>query len=105
MDYSNDKEIRDMIIDIMKTKNMSYRDLALKMGTTKQNLYKKFNYTSLKLDELAEVCDALGYKLSIEITKNKIEDNSNSQTLDKISDIMKKLNEQALEEIQKYINE
>ena len=53
----------------MRHEDITYKELGEKIGTSQQNIYKMLNKNQLKFDDVLKVCNALGYKFSINIVK------------------------------------
>lgn len=66
--YKDSEQVKDFIKLLMTTEKVTYRELADRVGTSQQNLYKILNKNQLKFDDVKKVCDALGYKFSFNIT-------------------------------------
>lgn len=69
MIYENSEQIKECIKRIMADEKVSYNELAMRMGGTKQNAYKLLNKMQLKLDDVKIIAEALGYKVEINIIK------------------------------------
>lgn len=69
MRYRDNEQLKEYIRLIMKHENVTYKELGEKIGTSQQNVYKMLNKNQLKFDDVLKVCDALGYKFSINIVK------------------------------------
>lgn len=67
--YKDSEQIKDFIKLLMTNEKVTYRELAERIGTSQQNLYKILNKNQLKFDDVKKVCDALGYKFFFNITK------------------------------------
>lgn len=70
MKYESNEQVKEIIKNIMKDENVSYRDLAHKLGTSQQNIHSAMNKKQLKLDDVSNFCEALGYTFEIKIVKN-----------------------------------
>lgn len=60
-------EIRKLMID----ENQTVTGLAKKLNTSQQNLDAKLKRNNLKISDLENILDALGYDLKIEFIKRK----------------------------------
>lgn len=60
-------EIRKLMID----ENQTVTALAKKLNTSQQNLDAKLKRNNLKISDLENILDALGYDLKIEFIKRK----------------------------------
>lgn len=69
MRYKDNEQLKEYIRLIMKHENVTYRELGEKIGTSQQNVYKMLTKNQLKFDDVLKVCNALGYKFSINIIK------------------------------------
>lgn len=69
MRYKDNEQLKEYIRIIMKHENVTYKELGEKIGTSQQNVYKMLNKNQLKFDDVLKVCNALGYKFSINIVK------------------------------------
>lgn len=54
-----EKEIKKLLIDA----DMSVTDLAETIGTSRQNLNNKLKRKDMKLSDLSEILDKIGYKI------------------------------------------
>lgn len=50
---------------VMKRLNINQKELAEKLGTSQQNLSKKFKYDDWRESELRKICKTLGIELEI----------------------------------------
>ena len=50
---------------LLDRKNMTVADLAVKLGTSRQNLHNKFSRNKLSEPEMEEIAKAMGCKLQI----------------------------------------
>lgn len=71
-EYIDNEQVKNIIKELMQEKNYSYRDLSEKMGTSQQNIHKLLNKNQLKLDDVKNFCDALGYKFKFEICSKDV---------------------------------
>lgn len=69
MQYRDNEQLKEYIRVIMKHENITYKELGEKIGTSQQNVYKMLNKNQLKFDDILKVCNALGYKFSVNIVK------------------------------------
>lgn len=69
MKYNDNEQIKDYIKLLMTQEKVTYKELADRVGTSQQNIYKILNKNQLKFDDVKKVCDALGYKFSFNIVK------------------------------------
>lgn len=54
---------------ILNREGKTVEQLALDLGTTKQNLYQQFKRNNFKENDMKKICDILGYEISINIDK------------------------------------
>lgn len=69
MIYENNTQIIDIFREIMRTDKITYDEIADRMGCTKQNAYKIINKNQIKLDDVKRLCNILGCKFEIGISK------------------------------------
>lgn len=69
MRYTDNEQLKEYIRVIMKHEGVTYKELGERIGTSQQNVYKMLNKNQLKFDDVLKVCEALGYKFSINIVK------------------------------------
>lgn len=69
MRYKDNEQLKEYIRIIMKHEDVTYKELGERIGTSQQNAYKMLNKNQLKFDDVLKVCNALGYKFSINIVK------------------------------------
>lgn len=117
MRYRDNEQLKEYIRLIMKHENVTYKELGKKVGTSQQNAYKMLNKNQLKFDDVLKVCDALGYKFSINIVKENgegVEKDPYVQVLSAMDGLaemrmeiakLKKAHEQMLEKIHDINNQ
>lgn len=116
MKYRDNEQLKEYIRLIMKHEGVTYKELGEKIGTSQQNVYKMLNKNQLKFDDVLKVCDALGYKFSINIVKENgegVEKDPYVQALSAMDGLaemrieiakIKEAHEQMLEEIHEINN-
>lgn len=62
-------DINKIVKKILVDEDLTQAELASKIGTTQQNLSKKFKNNSFYVKDLVTIAESLGYKLNIEFTK------------------------------------
>jgi len=107
MRYKNNEQVKDVIKKLMADENVSYRDLAEKIGTSQQNIYSILNKKQLKLDDVNLVCKALGYTFDIRVVKEDgVEDESfdliNEEVLRLLGQLIKIAKETDINSVRKY---
>lgn len=60
MDYKN------IILKLCEIRNTNYATVAKQIGTTKQNIYNKFEKNKFYVNDLEKIADALNCDLKIE---------------------------------------
>lgn len=50
----------ELIRKLCKEQNITFAELARRIGQTRQNLYKKLQRETLSIDEIKQIADALG---------------------------------------------
>lgn len=66
MIYDNNEQVKESLKLLMDENGVSYKDLADKLGTSQQNVYKMFKKQQLKLDDVEKICSVLNYKFHME---------------------------------------
>lgn len=99
-------KIQKNLKKIRQEEDVTYAELAKMTGTSQQNMHRLLNGDSFKLDFIAEVCEALGYELSLNILKKdrKNEIQSSIEIIEKMGDIIKGLNSIKDEEMEDIIH-
>lgn len=59
MIYDNNDQVKESLKLLMNENGISYKELADKLGTSQQNVYKMFKKQQLKLDDVAKICSVL----------------------------------------------
>lgn len=62
---------RDIILKLCELKNTNYATVAKKIGTTKQNIYNKFEKNKFYANDLENIADALDCDLEIHFVDKK----------------------------------
>lgn len=117
MRYKDNEQLKEYIRLIMRYEDITYKELGEKIGTSQQNVYKMLNKNQLKFDDVLKVCNALGYKFSINIVKENGEGAEKEpyiqalSAIDGLEDVrmelakIKESHEQMLEEIREISNQ
>lgn len=66
-------ELFPQIKELAKSKGISIKQLALKIGMTEGGFYKSFERNVLKLKNLLNICDVLNVKISVFFNPEKPE--------------------------------
>lgn len=73
--YDNNDQIRQIIKDIMKEKDVTYDDIAKNNNMSRQNAYSLLSKNKLKIDDVKLFCDSLGYEFHFDIIPKGSESN------------------------------
>ncbi len=68
---SNPKELLAEIKKYMDVHNIQIKELAIRMGKSQQSVSQYFNNGNPKLDNLFEICNALGASIDFNLISKK----------------------------------
>lgn len=101
MKYTDNEQIRSIIKMLIFQEKVKITNIAEKMGTSRQNLYKTINNSNLRIDDISKICETFDYELSFNITKkNDKNENSSIADIDRLNNIELQLAELYKEVIQ-----
>ena len=64
-------DLQKEIKEILKEKKMSSSELARRLGTSRQNLGNKLRRNNLKVSDLTDILDTVGYEIKFVKKKKK----------------------------------
>lgn len=88
MVYNSNDDLKKELKKILIDEDSSFSKIADKMGISRQQLNNLFSKANFSFTDMNKICEAIGYKLEINIVKEDIHDNkqNNIKEVGKLSD-------------------